>query len=120
MRVKSLFAAAALTATFAFPVIAHAGERDAISVEVRYADLDLSHQAGVDAMINRIERAAQTACQARGGRAPISAWRAERACVRETATNAVHALNEPRVSTRYAERMGERARFAQRVDAPNG
>jgi UrcA family protein len=83
MRYPAILAAAALSAAMAFAVPAAA--EDSASVEVKYADLDLSTSAGKAKLERRIDSAVRSACgmdQVRTGRLTPST--AARECYQQT------------------------------------
>lgn len=98
--------AAALTLTVA-PANAESALR---SAEVRFGDLDLTRESGAEALLRRIERAAEGVC----GAGNVSfrdrrAARAARACVESAMSQAVASIEAPLVQTIYAERRGSPA-----------
>lgn len=95
--VTALFAVALLSAT---PALA-AGE-ESRSIAVNLAGVDLDSDAGAEHALRRIHRAAQRVCDAREGRQPLEVRRAALACVRETTERAVHELDAPLVTARFA------------------
>lgn len=104
------FAAFALTA----PASASGARPDPQEVSVHYGDLDLAKPAGAEAMLNRLERAAERAC---GGEPDLRALYAQRLfnrCVDDALNQAVARLDAPLVTSLHADRGGQRlARNAQ-------
>jgi UrcA family protein len=96
---RTLFAIAAAFVCIAAPAAA----QDQYGVRIGYADLNLSTQAGADAMLSRIQSAAHEACE----RARISSLDSRervRACVGDFTQRALAALNNDSVSERSVAR----------------
>ena len=93
--------AAALTAGALMAAPAHASNDEMPSVQVRYADLDLSTKEGQDTLDRRLNRAAQQVCgidpRTSGLALPTSE---SRSCYRETVKNF-----EREVAARTAEQQ---------------
>lgn len=95
---KTLAACVALAAFAAFAQPAAAASHSRL-IAVSVADLDLSREAGAQAALNRIERAAQQACGDTHQRpAPLYERAAYRACVDDAEAYAIRALGAPLVS----------------------
>jgi UrcA family protein len=94
-----LIAAGATAALLASPVVS-ASELQTRHVAVGYADLNLDRQAGAEAMLDRIERAARRACDSEGANwiATGRQTQALRECAREAAYRAVVELDAPLVT----------------------
>lgn len=97
-------AVACLGAAFAASAAHAEGRQDVRHITVRYADLDLSRDQGVETMLRRIDIAARRACDAPQGRVTLQERQAFRACVDAATDNAVVALSAPLVTERYAQR----------------
>lgn len=98
---RPLLLAAALACALAAP--AFAGE--ARSILVQRADLNLQSEAGAEAMLGRLERAAERACGVTTARVDLETHNRGRACVEETMANAVGSLNAPLVTALYEDRL---------------
>lgn len=68
---------------------------------VTYGDLDLESRAGADALIRRIDNAAEQVCGVNDGRTDTRQFYINRACHVETAENAVNDTGHPVVISRY-------------------
>ncbi|MBI1250860.1 MAG: UrcA family protein [Alphaproteobacteria bacterium] len=103
----ALAIATSLAAAFAAaPISALAMDSEARTVTVQYGDLNLNSTEGVDAMLNRIERASESACGVTSGRADLRTQRFQRECVAETIANTVETLGVASVTSAYADRHG--------------
>ena len=69
-------------------------------VMVQYADLDLNHASGADALISRLQQAAANACRNFSTR-DLGQAAEKKACMTETMAAAVKQVNAPLVSARY-------------------
>jgi len=88
-QIASFAALAALAVGLAAP--AHSAEK---SVIVRFAELDLNKQAGVEVLYKRIKRAAFQVCDPEFG--PITAFQTRKGeCYRNAVANAVAKVNSP-------------------------
>lgn len=94
-------------ATLTSPAAAQAYER--IETRIEYDDIDLTHEAGADALLDRIEYAARRECDDRFGRMSVDEHREISRCKREFMRNAVQQVNYPAVVSRYIARGGRRA-----------
>ena len=74
---KTLIALAAASTIFAAPAMA-ADPADSVTISVQTDDLDLTTEAGQDALENRVDRAIERVCRT-GGR-DIASRRAEAQC----------------------------------------
>ena len=74
------------------------GPGDAKSVQVRFADLDLSKQAGAEALYRRIQGAARLVC-GRVDQREVQRYRMARQCYEETIDAAIKKVD---LSTLYA------------------
>lgn len=90
--------ATAIGLAFAAPAFAQTRPEERV---VTYGDLNLNSAAGADALINRIDTAAEQVCGARTGPNTLSQSRDSRACETETTDNAVYDTNHPVVIARY-------------------
>ncbi|MGQ0532823.1 MAG: UrcA family protein [Caulobacteraceae bacterium] len=75
--------------------------QDENSRVVTYGELDLDSEAGADALIRRIDNAADAVCGRHDGRRPAHQAEVDRACANETAEVAVNDVNHPNVSAHY-------------------
>jgi UrcA family protein len=80
---------------------ASAAQFEPNSQRVSFADLNLDNEAGAQAMLRRIDRAAHMVCDDRAGARLLSDRRIARQCVAETKRNAVSELNHPMVSALF-------------------
>ncbi|MFO1402531.1 MAG: UrcA family protein [Steroidobacteraceae bacterium] len=81
---------------------AHAAPTPAAALEVRYAELDLGHPAGIAALYGRIGAAARLVCgdaQPAGSRFTSPAWEA---CVAAATEDAVLAVDRPALTAYHA------------------
>jgi UrcA family protein len=103
--------AAAATLSAAIP--ARAQISDAVpSVTVKYGDLDIGSPAGAQALLRRIEAAANTACGGAPDIRELSQWASFESCRRSAVAGAVVAVDSPML-TAMAHR-GLPATFAAR------
>jgi UrcA family protein len=97
--------ASAIALGFAAAAPAAAAERAA--ERVSYADLNLNNRAGADAMLGRLERAAERVCGKRRGTIPLAfRVRLER-CVNEEMADEVAELGHAGVTALYYGRNPE-------------
>jgi len=83
---------------------ARAGE-EAVSITVRYADLDINRAAGADILLRRISLAATRVC---GGQPDARAWGPTRAfttCRDASIARAVARVGAPALLARHEERL---------------
>jgi UrcA family protein len=78
---------------------AHAG--DDRSETVKFADLNLSSQAGVEALYERIHSAARRVCGQ-----PAGEWAAVRKCMTKTESQAIGKVNVPLLTAFYQQKTG--------------
>lgn len=78
---------------------AHAG--DVHSETVKFADLNLSSQAGVEALYGRIHAAARRVCQQ-----PAGELAAERKCMAKAESDAIGKVNVPLLTAFYQRKTG--------------
>lgn len=108
---RSLVAATVLLAC-SFSVSANAsgvyhltsGADGGYAVTVRYGDLNLSSKAGAEAMVRRIEWAANMVCQTPKTLSGLRANMLARACVRDTVAQTMAAIDIPMVAQIFAAR----------------
>ncbi len=83
-----------------------AGSSDmAPSVAVRYGDLNLATDAGVDALYARVSYAARQVCAVGGlDIRNLREFAAERACESQAIERAVHSVQAPKVAASFAAR----------------
>ncbi len=110
----ALFGAVAIAAAFAPKAVADeynitvshqsvtGGEA---SVRISYADLNLANPAGAEAMLGRIDAAAQAVCDP-GDTRQIVLHRLAQVCEHDAVERAVANLGQPLVVARYQERIG--------------
>lgn len=104
MRPPIMLAIAAAFAALATSPVAAANE--APRANVRYGDLDLSGDAGANAMLRRINLAAAHVCGARSGPMPLSERIRTRQCQRAEAEAALEDVGNPALSARYYNQRG--------------
>ena len=68
---------------------------------VRYGDLDLESPQGADALIRRIENAAENVCDSDQVHRPTDTLANSQACAAETTDEAISDTNHPTVIARY-------------------
>jgi UrcA family protein len=68
---------------------------------VAYGELDLDSRAGADALIRRIDNAADAVCGRHDGPRPARQAEVNRACAHESRDVAVNDVNHPNVSARF-------------------
>jgi UrcA family protein len=78
---------------------------DALSVKVRFADLDLTHRQGVAVLYDRITYAAKTVCRPFEGRDLKSAATTQH-CIRAAISTAVATVNWPALTAYHQMRTG--------------
>jgi UrcA family protein len=106
MTVPSLACAALLgvgLATTALPCAA--GDESRPTARVRYDDLDLTSDAGTQALLHRLSSAARHVCDEHGVRELARLEHAEQ-CYREALANAVVAVHNERLSVLYNATRG--------------
>jgi UrcA family protein len=105
---RTLLATLASVAAIAFMAAAPAAAETAgrFEAQVAYADLDLRSDAGVHALLRRINSEARDACGDRWGQMNLREHRAIRTCVREFEAAAVGGIGNARVTTRFTELRG--------------
>jgi UrcA family protein len=98
---------ALLAAALAASLVAGAGAAAAAAPAVRvpYSDLNLTSDAGTQALLRRLAAAAHRVCDDTGTKELSRLAHAE-ACYRETLGNAVVAVHNERLSTLYHSRNG--------------
>ncbi|MBC7769601.1 MAG: UrcA family protein [Phycisphaerales bacterium] len=79
---------------------------DRYETRIAYADLDLSRNAGADALVDRIENAARQTCGDTSGRMSFAQHRRVRACNAAFMQRAVANAQSATVEQRYAARGG--------------
>lgn len=93
-------------------VAAHAQQvdvsKDVATLDVPYADLNLSHPAGAQAMLNRIKAAASRVCGGKPDAREMQATAHYRTCVAAATQNAVAQLDDTRVTALYTGRAERR------------
>ena len=87
----TLLTTAALAA-MTLPLVALADETPP-QVEVSYADLDLTHRAGTDALYRRIDAAAQTVCSSLQGQS-LARISLHKRCLQQAVSSAVAQVEE--------------------------
>jgi UrcA family protein len=76
---------------------------------VQYGDLNLSNAAAVQRLYQRIVSAARQVCDERTGPRPIEEQVRTRICIAQSTERAVIAVNNPTLTTLYAEKTGRAA-----------
>jgi len=71
---------------------------------LRYGDLNLQNDNGAQAMLGRIEFAANAACGERAGPMPLAQRGAIRQCVRQKSERAVSDINNSRLTALFYDR----------------
>jgi len=94
------YAAAACLTCVLFAFNAHAD--DSRSETVKFADLNLGTQAGVEALYTRIHNAAWRVC-----RQPAGEQEATRACTTKTESAAIGKVNVPLLTAFYQKKTGK-------------
>lgn len=104
---RKLYLAAATAALLSFAAPAFAQNETTQPQErvVTYGDLNLNSAAGADALVRRIDNAAEQVCGVNDGRTTTRQAQISRACERESTQNGVYDTNHPVVIARY-ERSG--------------
>ncbi|MBY0565324.1 MAG: UrcA family protein [Hyphomonadaceae bacterium] len=97
----------ALVSLCSINLAAATASAQASTTVVRYADLDLNARAGQDALLGRINRAAERVCFDRTGRVSLQEMRMIRSCKVATAQEAMIDVGHDGVSRRFVERGGE-------------
>lgn len=90
--------ATAAILSFAAPAFAQSQPEERV---VTYGDLNLNSAAGADALVRRIDNAAEQVCGVNDGRTNTRQAYINRACERETTENGVYDTNHPVVIARY-------------------
>ena len=110
--IRPLAFALAVSATAGF---AHAegdpnGGRNTVTLKVSARGLDLKSEAGADAMLGRLARAASAACGGLPGQGPLllAQTAAYRSCALSSVEAAVKSSRSPLLSRRYAALKGDR------------
>ena len=75
---------------------AHADPNELRQVRVQFSELDLSKQAGANALYRRLERAAAKVCESRAWSGSVR--RIDKECYQGALTNAVVEVNSPLLS----------------------
>jgi len=115
---STMIAGALALAAFGTPAFA-AGPDDwrveTTSVQVSYGDLNLDSDAGADAFLARVDRAATRACGNRPEWGPLmfDELTAFNACHKAATIQAVALVNSSVVSVRYAQSQGRKVEMAQ-------
>jgi UrcA family protein len=116
------FAASVCAATLAFAAPTHAADSASIrsvldgdAQVVTYGDLDLSTQSGAQRLLQRVKRAAESACDLDDAAFGVGPSRGEIKCQEETTARAVAQIGSPMVSSEYAKQTHSGASvFAER------
>ena len=117
---KTLFKAALVTAVAAaFSIPVQAGEPAASantrSTTVSYSDLDLSGQAGINSLYNRLRTAAGEVCGAKGDGRNLSMRFAWKQCYDAALDNAVQTVAHVGLSQVHLAQTGRQVGNAQHV-----
>lgn len=86
---------------FASPALAQNETTQPQARVVIYGDLNLNSRAGADALINRIDNAAEQVCGVNDGRTSVRQSQVNRACEHESTDNGVYDTNNPVVIATY-------------------
>jgi UrcA family protein len=90
-----------LAITTLAPAAAAQSPGQPVSIEVSYADLDLSARAGAETLLRRMKWAAAKICGERPSPLQIGATIRHAACTRGAMKNAVETLNVPMVTALF-------------------
>ncbi len=90
--------ATAIGLAFAAPAFAQSQPEERV---VTYGDPNLNSAAGADALINRIDNAAEQVCGVNDGRTNVRQSQINRSCEREATDNGVYDTNNRVVIARY-------------------
>ena len=96
---------AVVTATAAAAPAVADGVGEALSVHVKYGDLDLTHPSGVNELFHRIREASQRVCKPLSDRS-VTMVQLHDACVANAMSHAVADVNEPALTALYLEGNG--------------
>jgi UrcA family protein len=96
---------AVMTATAAAAPAVADGLGDAISHDVKYGDLDLTHPAGVNVLYNRIRLASKMVCAQWSDRQLVYVH-LYNACFTNAMSQAVADVKQPALTALYLERTG--------------
>jgi UrcA family protein len=111
MNIRLKFLTLAANLVLLPPVSAHAQNiRDhQVQVSVYFGDLDLSHQAGAQELIGRLEVAASKVCGGMPDIRDLTRFQMYRACSKKALDNAVADVGRPIVSALYGEPLQQTA-----------
>jgi UrcA family protein len=101
----AMAAAAVCLATATFGARADEAGTEVQARTVHYADLNLNTEAGVAALYDRIRNAAEHVCPDVGSRELARAVAAQ-ACVDRAIARSVKSVNNPKLTSEFAARMG--------------
>lgn len=109
MRVKSVVAsgAAVMLGLFAAGAPAAPFESDALSIEVSFADLDLSRQEGAEALYARIRAAARTVCEPLYDSRSLQLAARHRRCIDEAVAGAVKQVDRATLTAVHRVRAAQ-------------
>lgn len=79
---------------------------DALSVKVKFADVDLTHQEGIAVLYDRIGSAAKAVCAPFDGRSNPKDSSMFRRCIHEAIAGAVAGVDQPKLTAYYRQRSG--------------
>jgi len=83
-------------------LVASSAQADEVRSEtVKFADLNLGTQAGVEALYGRIHAAARRVCEQ-----PAGEWQAVRSCMAKTESAAISKVNAPLLTALYQQKSG--------------
>lgn len=102
MNLKPLILAIAGLAGLPFAAGAATVPADARSVRVQFADLDLTHDAGVEHLYVRLRHAANSVCDQHANVRDVRAMARERDCTNQALDRAVAQIRSARLSARHA------------------
>jgi UrcA family protein len=111
MNTRLKFTTLAASLGFLAPMSVQAqGNRDSqVQVSVYYGDLDLSHQAGAQELIGRLEVAASKVCGGMPDIRDLTRFQMYRACTKHALDKAVASVGQPIVSALYGEPLQQTA-----------
>jgi len=104
---RQILAPALLLAISATAMPAGADTLDApLSIKVHYADLDMTHAAGIKALYGRIQNAARKVCEPLASMPGLQTGAWDK-CVANAVSTAVQSVGQPALSSLYEEKTGK-------------
>lgn len=89
---------------------AQAGQAGYPQLVVSYGDLDVAHEQGAQALVERIRLAATRVCGGRPDNRDLGAWMRYHSCTHKAADDAVARVGSPLVSAVYGSPFSQLAR----------